>query len=339
MSSAIAELMQQAVACSVFPGASLWVGTPKEILFQEHFGDAIGNTDEPKLFDIASLTKPVCTATLCMLLSEEEKLDSGLLRNDMAEIEALLSHTSGLPAWKPYYLEIPAEEIGSEKAKQYILNAIRNEPRLSKIGVLCEYSDLGYILLGDLLEKTTGKPLDKLFQEKIANPLGLRQTRFGPVANALPTEYCPWRKKVVQGTVHDQNAFAMGGVAGHAGLFSTTDDLHIFMKALTAAARGESSWLRQKTACAFLDFETRHGTFVLGWDTPTFGTSSSGRYFSPHSIGHLGFTGCSIWCDLDRNFWVILLTNRTYPSSTNNKIKTFRPRLHNLVWQEILRHV
>lgn len=329
MSLAIVELMQQAVARGVFPGASLCVGTPKDILFQEHFGDA----DESKLFDIASLTKPLCTATLCMLLA-----DGGKLKLD-AEIEAFLSHTSGLPAWKPYYLEIPAEEIGTEKAKQHILNAIRNEPRLSKTGVLCEYSDLGYMLLGDILEQTAGKNLAELFAEKIAKPLGLRQTRFGPVANALPTEHCPWRKKIVLGTIHDQNSFAMGGIAGHAGLFSTTGDLHIFMKALIAAARGESDWIRPETLRHFLDFETRHGTFVLGWDTPTFGTSSSGRYFSSHSIGHLGFTGCSIWCDLDRNFWVLLLTNRTYPSSTNNKIKTFRPQLHNLVWKEILRHV
>lgn len=329
MTAAVDALMRQALSRSVFPSASLLVAHQGEVLYHQHFGQA----DESKLFDIASLTKPIATATLCMLL-----VDEGKLKLD-TEIESLLSHTSGIPAWNPYYQEIPVGEIGTPKAKKHILNAITNESRLSKSGEVCAYSDLGYILLGNFLEKQTAQPLDKLFETKIAKPLGLQQTSFGPVKNALPTEHCPWRNRVIQGEVHDQNGFAMGGVAGHAGLFSTAQDLHVFMKALTSAYRGQSDWISQKTAHRFLDFETTHGTFVLGWDTPTFGTSSCGSHFSPNSIGHLGFTGCSLWCDLDRDLWVIFLTNRTYPSATNTKIRAFRPRLHNLIWEEFFPNV
>lgn len=345
MTQAIEQTMQQAVAMGVFPAASLAVGLKGELIYQGNFG----KSDAQTLFDIASLTKPIATATLSMILIQEGKLKTsdtvyqwlGGARHPFHKkmtVSHLLNHTSGLPAWRPYYREIPIDKIGTPEAKQHILTAIFEEPLFREPGTQCEYSDLGFILLGKILEQASQKSLNQLFEEKIAKPLGLKKTFYRLLHSETstlrdsfsPTEDCPWRGRVICGEVHDQNAFAMGGVAGHAGLFATATDIHQFIIA----------FLNQKIIHSILDFQTptllHSQTYLLGWDTPSFGTSSSGRYFSPHSIGHLGYTGCSMWMDLDKEFWVILLTNRIHPSTANEKIKAFRPRIHNLVWKELL---
>lgn len=332
MSASIDLLMKQAVERGVFPSAALAVGLEGKMVHQGYYGKA----RKGMCFDIASLTKPICTATLAQILIQEKKLN---LSDTLAQwcqgakqpvhkkitVGHLLTHTSGLPAWKPYYRELPLEAIGKPEAKEHILRSILEEPIFSQPGKIYEYSDLDYILLGEILEKAGGKPLDKLFYEKIAKPFGLKNTFFVregrpthgidiPRRRFAPAEDCPWRGKVIQGEVHDHHAFAMGGVAGHAGLFATSSDIHRFVT-------------------AFLDSKIAD---YSGWDTPSFTTSSAGRYFSPNSIGHLGYTGCSLWIDLDKNFWVIVLTNRIHPSSANQKIKGFRPRLHNWVWKELM---
>jgi len=344
MTKAIDQMMEQAVERGIFPSSSLLVGREGEIIFEKHYGKARSGT----CFDIASLTKPIATATLAMQFAQEGLLKltdtvyqwlggARLPAHREMMVAYLLSHASGLPAWKPYYRELPTTCVGTKEGKDHIVQACLKEPVVFKPGTQCVYSDLGFIILGEILEQAGSASLDVLFQNRIAKTLGLKDTFF--IRNAestvhspqsivqkkrfAPTEDCPWRKKVVCGEVHDQNAYAMGGVAGHAGLFSTTTDLHAYIS-------------HQFTQLRTLNFELRTpSTYVLGWDTPTFGQSSSGSYFSPHSIGHLGYTGCSMWIDLDKNFWVVLLTNRIHPSSTNEKIKAFRPKIHNLIWKEL----
>lgn len=365
MNAVIDHEMEQAVERGVFPSAELLVARNGDILHHNHYGKARGGT----CFDIASLTKPMATATLAMQLVQEGLLKTTdtvyqwlggarLPAHRKMTVAHLLSHTSGLPAWKPFYRELPIDQIGTDAGKSHILTACKNEPVEMEPGFRCLYSDIGYILLGDILEQAGMAPLDVLFQNRIARPLGLKEMFFVRVMGKssdighrtsdvethqrrfAPTEDCPWRGKVMQGEVHDQNCYAMGGVAGHAGLFSTAEEIHKFVTALLKCYRGESDWIAQKVVQHFLDYafrKTRNeerrtpGAYALGWDTPTPGQSSSGRHFSPHSIGHLGYTGCSMWNDLDKNFRVILLTNRIHPSVLNEKIKAFRPKIHNLI--------
>jgi CubicO group peptidase (beta-lactamase class C family) len=153
-----------------------------------------------------------------------------------------------------------------------------------------------------------------------------------------PTENCPWRKKILCGEVHDDNAYAMGGVAGHAGLFSSARDIHHFLTHLRRCLRGGDPFLPAPLVQQFLnrDGNVTESTYALGWDTPVPKSSSSGSLFSPHSIGHLGFTGTSIWWDLENDRHVILLTNRIHPSRDNDKIREFRPYIHDLIMKALV---
>jgi len=152
-----------------------------------------------------------------------------------------------------------------------------------------------------------------------------------------PTENCPWRKKILCGEVHDDNAYAMGGVAGHAGLFSSARDIHALLARLSQCLQGKDNFLPQSLLREFLSRNdlVNDANFALGWDTPSAAKSSSGTLFSNRSVGHLGFTGCSIWWDLEKNCHVVLLTNRVHPSRKNEKIKEFRPRVHDLIMKAL----
>ena len=152
-----------------------------------------------------------------------------------------------------------------------------------------------------------------------------------------PTEDCPWRKKVLCGEVHDDNAYAIGGVAGHAGLFSSARDIHQLLACLNRCLRGSDSFLPQALIQEFLskDEAVKNSTYALGWDTPSENGSSSGKYFSSHSVGHLGFTGTSIWWDLEKNCHVVLLSNRVHPTRKNEKIREFRPYIHDLIMKTL----
>jgi CubicO group peptidase (beta-lactamase class C family) len=205
------------------------------------------------------------------------------------------------------------------------------------------------MVLGEAVEILTGNTLDRFCQERIFKPLGLRSTgfvdltqlrtrRLQPVTDSIaPTENCPWRKKVLCGEVHDDNCYAMGGVAGHAGLFASARDIHALLIRLDQCLHGEDRFIAQPLIEEFLtrDETVEKATFALGWDTPTPGHSSSGNLFSPRSFGHLGFTGCSIWWDLEKNCQVILLTNRVHPTRKNEKIKEFRPQIHDLIMKAL----
>lgn len=350
MTKIIDKYFREAIVEGAFPAAEILVAKGGDVVFESHYGDARRET----CFDIASLTKPISSVTLTMML-----LADGLLTADdtvyqwlagarkpyhrQMTIAHLVNHVSGLPAWQPYFRELPESLIGTDAGKTFILDACFNEPLISKPGEKTIYSDLGYIILGEILEQAGNAPLDVLFKQRIAKPLGLADTFFvraaGKHRRFAPTEDCPWRERVIHGEVHDQNAYALGGVAGHAGLFSTARDIHKFTTAFVRSYHGKSDFISPALVQKLIGSEREKPTgdeFVFGWNRPSKKNSASGRHFSQNSIGHLGYTGCSIWIDLEKDFWIILLTNRIHPSTTNQKIKTFRPKMHDLIYDEFI---
>ena len=366
---AIEQAAEEAVSQGVFPGAVLLIGRGEDVLYERAFGwrSLLPHRTPMRsstIFDLASLTKPLATTLGIMLLVIEKKihLDDRVTRfvptfvNTPTKIRHLLNHTSGLPAWKPYYEEVVecvdsgrTGLTGSAGAKSYILGQVHREAPLSEPGTQALYSDLGFMVLGEIIEIISGSNLDVFFHDRISQPLKLRATTFLDLTQApawriqpkedgiAPTELCPWRKKVLCGEVHDDNAFAMGGVAGHAGLFSSARDIHAIVAKLDRCLRGCDSFLPQGLVHEFFtkDGSVRHSTHALGWDTPAPGNSSSGLHFSRRSVGHLGFTGTSLWWDLEKNCHIVLLTNRVHPNRNNEKIKKFRPNIHDLIMQAI----
>jgi CubicO group peptidase (beta-lactamase class C family) len=325
------DVLNRAVADHAFPGGVLAVGYRGELIEHE-FGRQTYDAQSPAvnvdtMYDAASLTKPVVTATLVAKQVEMGRigLDLPVARylpewNEGANpdwrktvtIRNLLTHTSGLPAHKDYFLALHSQ-------REFIA-AICREPLEYAPGTKSVYSDLGFILLGEILERASGKTLDQLAREQIFAPLDMRNSMFNPPKSLLsriaPTENdAAFRKELVRGVVHDENAFAMGGVAGHAGIFTTAGDLAAFCQMLlNGGIYGHHRLLTRATIAQFTAAQTiADNSRTLGWMMPT-PNSSSGRYFSPHSFGHLGFTGTSLWIDPDRQLFVILLTNRVYPT-------------------------
>jgi serine-type D-Ala-D-Ala carboxypeptidase len=364
----IENAFQEAVGQGVFPGAVVLVGKDDDVVYENAFGFRSLIPEQTPLqpttiFDLASLTKPLATTVAIMLLIREKKirLDDqvtrffpafGVYGKSLTTLRQLLNHSSGLPAWKPYYEEIVKSEkagkinfIGSRAAKNYVFEQIHREKPLHSPGTKGLYSDLGFITLGEIVEVLTGSNLDRFCQERIFRPLELRSTvfvdltqlktrRLQPVEEGMaPTENCPWRKRILCGEVHDDNAYAMGGVAGHAGLFSSARDIHNLVICLQRCLRGKDNFLPEALLKEFLtrDQSVTNSTYALGWDTPSPSHSASGSHFSQRSVGHLGFTGTSIWWDLEKNCHVILFTNRVHPSRKNEKIKDFRPHIHDLI--------
>jgi CubicO group peptidase (beta-lactamase class C family) len=369
----VENAFQQAVAEGVFPGAVVLVSQDGSVVYERAFGFRSllpqKTAMQPgTIFDLASLTKPLATAVAVMLLIREKKLRLddqitriipmyGVLGKSITTIRQLLSHSAGLPAWKAFFEEILRSEksgrinfVTSRAAKNFVFEQIHREKPLSPPGTRCLYSDLGFIILGEAIEILTGNTFDRFCQDRIFKPLGLRGTgfidlsqrrtsRLQPVEDMIaPTENCPWRKRILCGEVHDDNAYAMGGVAGHAGLFSSARDLHTLLLRLNQCLRGKDNFLPQSLVREFLtrDESAGNSNFALGWDTPTLGASTSGTLFSPRSVGHLGFTGCSIWWDIEKDCHVILLTNRVHPSRKNEKIKEFRPLIHDQIMKALV---
>jgi CubicO group peptidase (beta-lactamase class C family) len=369
----VEEAFKEGVTQGVFPGAVVLVAKGEEVVFESAFGfRSLVPEKTPMqvetIFDLASLTKAMATAPAIMLLVREKKIrlddrvtrffpNFGVYGKIYVTFRHLLAHCSGLPAWKPYYEDIVKGEkagrinfVASRAAKHYVFEQIHREKALSTQGTQALYSDLGYILLGEVAEEISGWGLDRYCQDKIFKPMGLRSTSFvdltqlrtrrlQPVREMIaPTEECPWRKRMLCGEVHDDNAYAMGGVAGHAGLFSSARDIHQFLRRLKKCLRGDDPLLTAPIVEEFLtrDPTVKGSTHALGWDTPSAENSSSGNYFSPNSVGHLGFTGTSIWWDLEKDCHIILLTNRVHPSRSSDKIKTFRPYIHDLIMKSIL---
>jgi CubicO group peptidase (beta-lactamase class C family) len=282
----------------VFPAAQLVVVDNDEKIISS----AVGAASTGTLFDLASLTKPLCTAALARTVDLDAEVRPGVT------VWHLLSHSSGLPAWRP---------LGS--TREQIVDGARREPLEAAPGTRSVYSDLGFILLGDHLERVHGRSLDRLFADEIARGV---ETRFGPVeaARAAPCEG-------LRGVVHDENARAMGGVAGHAGLFSTANDVSELVRRWVDAWHAGDPTVRKFWSPSGVP----GSTWCLGWDRPSAVGSSAGTRWPRDGVGHLGFTGTSIWIDPPRRRWVVLLTNRVEPTRANERIKQFRPALHDLV--------
>ncbi len=368
----VESAFEEAVSQGVFPGAVVLVSKDEEVVYENAFGYRSLIPEKTALqlntiFDLASLTKPLATTVAIMLLigGKKIRLDDqvtrfiptfGVFGKHLSTVRQLLNHSSGLPAWKPYYEGMVKMEksgrinfIASRAAKGYVLEEIHREKPLTPPGTQALYSDLGFMVLGEIVEALTGFNLDRFCQDRIFKPLGLRSTAFvdltklrtrrlQPVKQTIaPTENCPWRKRILCGEVHDDNAYAMGGVAGHAGLFSSARDIHTLMVRLNHCFHGKDNFLPQSLVQEFLtkDQTIKDSTHALGWDTPSQGKSASGSYFSPRSVGHLGFTGTSIWWDLEKSCHIILLTNRVHPSRQNEKIRDFRPYIHDLIMKAL----
>jgi CubicO group peptidase (beta-lactamase class C family) len=364
-----AQAIEHGVANGAFPGAVLLVGRGDDVLFHEAFGQrSLEPAKTPMtrdiVFDLASLTKALVTTTAVMLLVREGKVrledrvtrfipNFGVHGKTHVEIRHLLGHCSGLPAWRPFYKEIAkAEKKGTTRfsglrgVRTMVFEAIHRERPEYLVGAKAVYSDLGFLLLGELIELITHQPLDRFCLERIFRPLGLRATAYidldrlrtqklVPVADMIaPTERCPWRGKILCGEVHDDNAYAIGGVAGHAGVFANAADVHRMAARLQACAADQDDFLPGAIVREFWrkDGIVPDSTWALGWDTPSAVGSMAGQKPSATTVGHLGFTGGSLWIDRERGAHVVFLTNRVHPRRDNERIKTVRPAVHDAVW-------
>ncbi len=351
----------------VCSGAMLLVSRAGRVVLEEAVGftafPGLGVPPRPvrpdTVFDFASLTKPLATAAIAMVLAGRGRLDLDARLGDCLpaargsdkaalRVADLLAHGSGLPAWRPYGADLVRARgeavAGTAAARRGVLSAILREPLPSPPGTVAIYSDLGYVLLGLAWEHLGGARLDRLFARWIARPLGLRRTFFVPVSRGVAwtppvpalefaaTERCPTRGRLLQGEVHDDNAFVLGGVAGHAGLFGTAREVWTLLDAMCDAAGtvfdpGVAREFRSLARAVPGSGRT------LAFDTPTPGASSAGTRHPAGLVGHLGFTGTSFWLHPETRTAVVLLTNRVHPTRDNVAIHAFRPALHDAVWE------
>lgn len=296
------------------------------------------------IFDLASLTKVVGTTTLALRLLQEGffQLDSeiGELLPNIPEdksritIEQLLSHTSGLPAWAPLY------ELA--KGPEQVIPELLKQPLEYESGTRVVYSCLGFILLGHILETSTATPLSNLMLQRVIIPLDLQDTGYNPPETVLPrvvyTEWCPRSKRFIRGTVHDENAQALRGISGNAGLFSTAKDLAKLAQMILNNGKANGREVLSDRVLGLLNNCYTEGLGdrrTLGWMLHNKPNSSGGELLSPSAIGHTGFTGTSLWIDPEKELFVILLTNRVHPVRTNEAIFRLRPAFHNAVVREL----
>ena len=342
--------MDGAVDLGVFPGASFLVSLNGDVVhrsYHGHLSDVYSDEVTPdSIYDVSSLTKVIAATSAIMLLDGRDAFDVDWpVSRHVSEFKAagksdvriwhLLSHRSGLPDYKPLFDSIVKGEYGTGLARDRIRRMAASEKLVSIPGAGHYYSDLGFIVLDEFFEAETGVTLDLFCSKEIYVPLGMSKTffsrsvktgfRFASVTNRLT------------GIVDDENCRAMGGVSGHAGLFSTVDDLHILARELLQGLKGRSKLFPAQIVKKYwtTPLSAVQGTHRLGWDTPAPVGSTAGKYFSKSSVGHLGFTGCSIWIDPAINLEVILLSNRVCPSRSNEKIKELRPRIHDAVFDSL----
>lgn len=352
----IKECINKALSQGVFPGAAIAFSCYKEgrmASFSAVFGNATlfphpQQLSKDTFFDLASLTKPFATvlSLLCLIqegtLSLDETLPSLLERDVLVDkknitLRHLLNHCSGFADHHPYYKKLIT--VDEAKRKEFLLDTILKEELVYPIGSKDIYSDLGFFLLGQIIELKSGKSLETYVHEKVMDPLGLADNLlFRPIKkgkkNFAATEKCPWRKKVLSGEVHDDNTYALGGVSGQAGLFGSVDAVLNLTSFLLDMWKGRASHPNFSGSLLKEFFTRQHvkeSTWALGFDTPSQTGSSAGKYISQGSIGHLGFTGTSFWIDPRRELVMVLLTNRVHPSRENMLIQQFRPLFHDTV--------
>lgn len=345
-------LIREAVENQVAPAAQLLVAHRNKIIHHEAYGQTPkGKTTLETVFDLASLTKALATTSaLAILLDKNEfEVDDKIgkflpqWKESQISIRHLLQHSSGLPAWKPYFETLKNED----SPKSGIYDAIANEKLLSVPGEKVLYSDLDFMVLGQLIEKLSGTGLDEFVEETIFKPHEIKLF-FMPLNSEAsvtrlaqnefaPTENCDYRG-LISGFVHDDNCYFAGGVMGHAGLFGSAGEVYK-LTGLWEEAIDKGGFVSQKTARRFVfpNHTPRGASFVWGFDRPTWKTSTASRYISAHSIGHLGFTGTSFWLDFDQQVSVVLLTNRVHPTRDKNseEIKELRIKVHEAIFKSL----
>jgi CubicO group peptidase (beta-lactamase class C family) len=343
MHDAMRAELDRAVADSAFPGAYVMVGTHDRILASYGAGHLDWSPSavptESTLWDMASLTKVIALTSSMMQLVEERRveLDAPVQRylpgwtgkdKEKVTVRHLLTHSSGLPAWRPLYKEAADAEAAMSLAYATPLDTFP--------GVRMVYSDIGGILMGEIVRVVSGERIDRYFAGHVAAPLKLHESMFLPPATLLPrvapTEIDPWRQRHLRGEVHDENASVLGGVSGHAGLFSSARDLARI--AQLYLNRGELDGIRiwkPETVAEFtMVQDSAFSNRALGWETPN-GTNSAGHLMKRPAFGHTGFTGTSIWIDPANDLFIVLLTNRVNPTRANTKITAVRQRLSDSV--------
>ena len=342
------SIMTSGITGGAAPGGSLAVGRYGRVVYMKGFGRldtarASAAVDENTIYDMASLTKVIATTTASMILEEQGLLDldktvasylPAFNAPDKAGITVrmIVTHRGGLEAFAPLYKTF--------KGREQYLAQINARPLKSTPGTETVYSDWDMILQQLIIERITGVTLDRYVDEHVFKPLGMTSTMFLPDPSLLgriaPTEIDTARGGLMHGRVHDENADAMGGVSGHAGLFSTARDLSIFAQMLlNGGSYNGVRIVKPETLARWTAPQSGGSSRALGWDTPSKG-SSSGKYFSPRSFGHTGFTGTSIWIDPERGVYVILLTNRVDPTRNNNKQVPLRKAVADAVQKSIL---
>ncbi|MCB0335041.1 MAG: serine hydrolase [Bdellovibrionales bacterium] len=379
----VQSLLNSAIQDGVFPGCVLVVGVGGHVVFKSNLGSrAFGTNEEEEshglmtadtVFDVAALTQPLVTSLLIMRLIETGKLQLndnvtryvqgfGVFKKSSITIRQLLSHSSGLASGHPFYEELTKANAGahigimnSRGAKDFVFNSIvRSQLKYQPDGKQV-FSDLGFIMLGKIVETLTGLNLAKASQRFIFQPLGLKSSSYidlsllkqrglAPVTEIIaPTEECPWRKRLLCGEVHDDNAWAMGGVAGHSGLFSSAEDLHTIARELLSVYYGQSDFISRSLLRLFwspvpeLDGVSTSAQWRLGWDSPSKENGMLESGLSPKAIGANGFTGCSLWIEPEKGIDVVLMSNRVNPSRNNKKIQSFRPQLVKAIMNAVSR--
>ena len=356
---AASSLLRSGVEAGAYPGASIEVGRREKVLWRAAFGSLTRERDSPDvepdtIFDLASLTKVIATATLMMRAVDDDllTLDDTVAQwipewrgsdRQQVTLRNLLTHSSGLTAYLPFFRD--------HTGRAEFQPAIATMPLEYEPGTRSIYSDLGFILLGFILEdvrsRTTGSG------PGVLDPAGSLAAQFGRIAALVtdqpltflpprawrpriaPTEHDGWRGRTLVGEVHDENAWALGGAAGHAGLFGTAAAVGAFARGTLHTIAGTSILARPATMRTFIQRTQVPGSSrAIGWDT-MLPTSSCGSLMSATAIGHTGFTGTSLWIDWERDAYVVLLTNRVHPTRENGLLKELRPRIHDAVIEQL----
>lgn len=353
----IDAIIEAAIAAKVTPGAALAIGRHGQVVRLRGYGRTEYRPGAPRvtertIYDLASLTKPVATTTAVMLLVQDGLLDvdaplatyfhewRGLDDRSRMTARHLLAHTSGLPAGGPL------SAAGSDRST--VVAALAGIPLRSRPGQVPVYSDYGMILLGALVERISGQPLDAFVDARVFEPLGMADTGFNPLGWGaaapfrLPTAGTPLLPRIaptertaqrglIHGIVHDPLALRFSGVAGHAGLFGSARDMAAYAGMLLSGGRaGDVELIRGDLLRAFVGRPDERSRFTLGWELAREGNSSAGA-FAPTAFGHTGFTGTSMWIDPERDMFVVLLTNRLNPNSREQRHIKLRREVHGAV--------
>ncbi len=342
---ALRQVLDDVLGSTSIPSLSLTVRVAEQEVFHHTAGMARIQPPRPvvadQAYDLASVTKVLSgTAIAASLIAAGQLELDGSVADHLPDVDEritlrmLMNHSSGALWWRPFY-DLVDGQWGTAAARKTVLDAVRAEPLVTPPGDTHRYSDTGFLLLLQVLEKVGGAPLDVLFHHHVRAPSGVADLRYGwPTAAA--TEHCPIRTAVLEGTVHDQNCASMGGVSSHAGLFGTSRAVAQLGEAFLEATLGNPRYdgLPGPTLRQFWS-DKGPGSHAVGWDTISPGYSSTGSHFPPDSIGHLGYTGNSLWIVPSKRSVVALLTNRVHPDDDKETIRAVRPRIHDAVAQAL----